>query len=74
MIAMKIVKIFSNTGSAGNRSLMDLIFRTLYDVEAVLEGAVHKFAALSNEIPSMSKALSQIQPFVTYLETAEEEA
>jgi hypothetical protein len=53
---------------------MDIFFRTLYEIEAVLEGAVHRFAAISKKNQRMPKALAQIQSFVTYLETAEEEA
>jgi hypothetical protein len=63
-----------HTGCAGDRSLMDIFFRTLYEIEAVLEGAVHRFAAISKKNQRMPKALAQIQSFVTYLETAEEEA
>ena len=53
---------------------MDVLFRTLYEIEAVLEAAVHGFAALLKKDKRKAKALSQIQTFVTYLETAEEEA
>jgi hypothetical protein len=60
--------------SVGDRSLMDVLFRTLYEIEAVLEAAVHGFAALLKKDKRKAKALSQIQTFVTYLETAEEEA
>ena len=64
----------SGPGSVGDRSLMDVLFRTLYEIEAVLEAAVHGFAALLKKDKRKAKALSQIQTFVTYLETAEEEA
>ena len=51
---------------------MEVLFRALYETEAVLEDAVHQWKAKGDE-PDFDKALAQVGAFVTFLETAEEE-